>query len=42
MSVLRRVSGVALVEKDIAERRRQYACVRRRTNTFFARLLEAN
>jgi steroid 5-alpha reductase family enzyme len=36
MSVLLlRVSGVALLEKDIGERRPQYAQYVRRTNAFF-------
>jgi steroid 5-alpha reductase family enzyme len=36
MSVLLlRVSGVALLEKDIGERRPQYAEYMRRTNAFF-------
>jgi steroid 5-alpha reductase family enzyme len=36
MSVLlMRVSGVTLLEKDIAERRPQYADYVRRTNAFF-------
>jgi len=33
--LLLRVSGVALLEKDIAERRPQYAAYVRQTNAFF-------
>jgi len=33
--LLLKVSGVALLEKDIGERRPEYADYRRRTNAFF-------